>query len=1274
MRRNNRGFTLIELLAAVVILGILIGVSVPAIVRLFDSSKNKMYISDAKKLLAQAEYKMKASGTVIEKPDDGDCIIMSMLYLDNSDFENPPGEGKYEKESSYVVIKNINGDLEYSVTVVEKLKGKNGYKGVDLIKQVDLNSNAKASSHVVKFNDDDVLNVETDVNRGYLNEKLGDNYMKSENKISAIYNYPELDDKSSIADMPGIPKIVYASLISASNRGFNSLDSTLQLKVDDKDTPRKDLAVYIAVDSGYSNATTPIPYGENDTFSYNINFANYGKNYDGAGVKIYVIVKDPEGNTTKKTLTYKIHNNVPPEIEDSSIITKRDIDKFNMLTALFKLDVTDDIDDNSYMSVCLRESSTDEQFDTCDDYHKFYDYFSSDNTMEYTFTACPGGKCRRDGSTHYLTAFVKDSLGGITKKQFSYTFSINKAPVIDSLSIKSKTETFTSTGSKTIIVNVSATDDVDTDDQMMVKISDGIGAAVYSYAGQPIYYTVNGNYDGSTKTIKVTVIDSEEGSSFDTRSHTLYKNKKPVINSFSISSVGAACLNPALCPIEDGGNKTINVSLDAEDDIDYSGLMVCLSINENSCSGYSSYKNYDNKEKTFTIPHEYDGSTQNVYVFVRDSYSQTVKQSIPYKLYTNTPPVINFAVFNSRTDGKPLTNSLDTIFNISAVDDVDTAGSLKIQIKEDGIVRLDNMFLSSFMGKDNDYRLFGGHDGKKRTIEVKITDSDGMTDTKTMSYDVYEGKDPTIDLFNVYSGEIPCLDDIYCPLEDNGNYKAKYIVKASDDIDADNYIQVCVSENSSVCDNYISYDNYLNGSVPKEMDYTFSVSSSSKPYDGSSKTLYLFVKDRDGNLVKKSMNYKLYKNKAPKIIEDPIITSNSDEGVNIPDITYSIGVDDDLDEVPQIKYCYKKNGGSEICTSYEDYTESKVLDKSFFSAPHPSGEEYVIYSKIKDSYGEEIKSKELTYKLYTDNTPSIYSKNIVSGSRIYKNASGDVVSSLDGIDSTGYSAYTRLKIRFSVDDPYDTYSVCISTNNSSCSGYSGSYNANNCTTQNCDKTRKDYTIYYDYPGFIQNGYQVYLYLFVRDSYFNSSKDTLFDELYTTCTYQNEEEGVYEYEFNSELTNTNYGHTNPITIDRCGGKCYYYNSSTNEINNIFARYNAKITYTDKFNSSVTCNEADPEKVDYEATCDFKDCFYKNDNYTRNAIGTRLILDDEVWTTTINDNIYSCTGHYNLYLSSYVPGNRDITLTKTNTKICNTALANGEYDYDSSSSNPYVRVSD
>ena len=130
----------------------------------------------------------------------------------------------------------------------------------------------------------------------------------------------------------------------------------------------------------------------------------------------------------------------------------------------------------------------------------------------------------------------------------------------------------------------------------------------------------------------------------------------------------------------------------------------------------------------------------------------------------------------------------------------------------------------------------------------------------------------------------------------------------------------------------------------------------------------------------------------------------------------------------------------EISPKLKEYI---LNNDNFFQLTRPNGENFVIYSKVKDSYGLEVKARELSYKVYKDINPIIYQKNIASGTKIYKNASGNVVNSLEGIENPNeYSPYTRLKIKFSVDDPYDTYSVCITGYSSTCVNYQGTYNAN----------------------------------------------------------------------------------------------------------------------------------------------------------------------------------------------------------------------------------------
>ena len=48
MRKNNKGFTLVELLAALIILGILSALAMPTVINMLSSSRDKLYVTDAR--------------------------------------------------------------------------------------------------------------------------------------------------------------------------------------------------------------------------------------------------------------------------------------------------------------------------------------------------------------------------------------------------------------------------------------------------------------------------------------------------------------------------------------------------------------------------------------------------------------------------------------------------------------------------------------------------------------------------------------------------------------------------------------------------------------------------------------------------------------------------------------------------------------------------------------------------------------------------------------------------------------------------------------------------------------------------------------------------------------------------------------------------------------------------------------------------------------------------------------------------------------------------
>lgn len=133
---KNKGFTLIELLATVVILGIIMVIAIPNVTGILQKNKAKSYYEDAKKLVTLAEYKMRGNSSVTKPNLPGDCLVMNLFYLDNSEFENPPNGGSYEKKGSFVVIKKDGSSYKYYVRLLENVDG--SYRGISFIESTNL--------------------------------------------------------------------------------------------------------------------------------------------------------------------------------------------------------------------------------------------------------------------------------------------------------------------------------------------------------------------------------------------------------------------------------------------------------------------------------------------------------------------------------------------------------------------------------------------------------------------------------------------------------------------------------------------------------------------------------------------------------------------------------------------------------------------------------------------------------------------------------------------------------------------------------------------------------------------------------------------------------------------------------------------------------------------------------------------------------------------------------------------------------------------------------
>ena len=935
MKKNNKGFTLVELLAALVILGVLSMLALPTVVNLLGNSRDKLYITDAKKLISQAEYKFRVASSEIEKPDDGECLLLSMVYLDNSDFDNPPNNGEYVREASYVVIKNNEGNYEYSVELVEEVK-KNVFKGVELSKDSSLSTTS--TRHIVSFTKDDLYFVENNtvmgkysgkqVDTSYINSKLGSSYVSN---ISKVYNYPDLAESTYNANY-SIPKIDRAEFHSASNKDFNSLDTILKVVATDGDTKLEELSVLVGYghypdlnaptcdenESFPFNGTNPVsckyPFGSLSDFSLKVNFAEAGFDYSGHSTSLYIVVVDPEGNSDRLNRAYTIHTNEAPIIdEDKSGVFKRSNDNINLSTAVLKLNVTDDSTANADLEYCLTE---DKDATTCTNgYKKYSDFVNSE--LSYTFSCAD--KCTYDGTELFLKVFLRDD--DPTKAlentaTFSYKLFENDKPQIVGVELISEDLPFVTYDQLALKTEVKlVVNDSSSESNLTVELDekpDFSSARTFKYSefSGNVNFTFDGLYDGSEKVLYIRVTDEYGSSSTHNVVYgNVYKNSKPVIENvefISESLLEKVCPYSKICdkyPAR-GGAYEVTVKVTASDDlVSEDDLTICISDKAADCTDPESnnflpYKS--GRERYLELKQDttlrYNGDDKKVYVAVYDGYGVSVDGSYDlskstgaeekkYKIYENHEPEINAQEITITSKDIDY-NFRDVNVSFKVNDDLDSINTLKYKLTDDGNGEPVTGTVTATSADEPtvvSYSFGGAYDGKIRTLTIEVEDSYGYKANATSTYDIHGNQAPEVNYVTVETTKDPCEDSV-C---DNGNgFETNVRLSLKDDLDENiGDIEVCLTTVEGECNTFTKLSSYPNATIEENGEYVLPYKlnvTDEYPFTGKTINVYAYAKDSGGAIGSNSGPYVLYNNNKATVDSDyPIVRSTNYEELTV---------------------------------------------------------------------------------------------------------------------------------------------------------------------------------------------------------------------------------------------------------------------------------------------------------------------------------------------------------------------------------------------------------
>lgn len=225
---KQKGFTLIELLAVIVILGVLLGIAMPAVSNYITASRKKTFIESAKTFIDTAKAFASDNGGIRYPHNEGESayIQLSELSLEKETKESPFGAA-YVPEKCYIRIVSVSRGYDFYITLVDT-KGNT----LDDVKEQDLTVDkiSEAADEVPTYETVVSGTTETpeDANASMCSNTVSNNYV-------AVYGGDVIvDGKIDVDDLMQMRRYLLGYDVSTA-AGKIAADINCDGKIDDSD-------------------------------------------------------------------------------------------------------------------------------------------------------------------------------------------------------------------------------------------------------------------------------------------------------------------------------------------------------------------------------------------------------------------------------------------------------------------------------------------------------------------------------------------------------------------------------------------------------------------------------------------------------------------------------------------------------------------------------------------------------------------------------------------------------------------------------------------------------------------------------------------------------------------------------------------------------------------------------------------------------------------------------------------------------------------------------